>query len=84
MQKITSVKGLQQAIAQLESDQKRQAVLLKKQFALTAESLNPMNLFTGILKDILTSPFVLLFGIDKIKTYGHRIIDKISARFFST
>ncbi len=84
MQKITTLKGLQQAIDQLELDQKRQAALLKNQFNLTADSLNPANLFTGILKNILTSPFVLLFGIDKIKTYGHQLIDKISARFFST
>ncbi|MFA5814632.1 MAG: hypothetical protein WC865_03325 [Bacteroidales bacterium] len=80
MQKITSVSELKMAIRQLESDQKKQAELLKTQFNLTAASLNPLNLLMKALKEILSSPVVLFIGIEKIKSYGHRLIDKICAR----
>jgi hypothetical protein len=77
MHEITSVKELKKTIRELESDQKRQGELLKNQFTLTAASLNPMNLLKGVLKEILSSPIVLMVGIETIKSYGHKMIDRI-------
>ena len=77
MQKITSASGLQKAIQELEAEQKRQAGLLKNQLSLTTDSLKPRNLLTAALKDLLSSPFVLMIGIDKIKSFAHQVIDRI-------
>lgn len=84
MQEITSVKELKLAIRQLESEQKLQAELLKSQFSKTAVSLNPMNILTGLLKDFLTSPIVMVIGIETIRSYGHRLIERISSRLFKS
>ena len=80
MQRINSAKELQKAILELESVQKKQAGVLKDQFGLTAASLHPVNLFMSVLKEILSSPVVFLFGIDRIRKFGHRLIDLISGK----
>jgi hypothetical protein len=80
MQRITSVKELQQAIQHLESVQKQQAEDLKEQFDQTAASLNPRNLVMTGVKKILSSPVILLFGIEKIKEFGHNLIDLVFHR----
>ena len=77
MQKITSVKELKRTIWQLESDQKRQAELLKIQFKRAADSLKPVNLLRSAIQDIVQSPFFLLIGIETIKSWGHWLIDKV-------
>jgi|GEM_PF-4026307 len=77
MQKITSASGLRKAILDLEIEQKKQAELLKNQLSLTTDSLRPRNLLTAALKDLLSSPFVLMIGIDKIKSFVHQLIDRI-------
>ena len=77
MQKITSASGLQKAILELESEQKRQARELKTQLSLTKDSLKPRNLLTVALKDLLSSPFILMVGIDKVKLLAHQVIDRI-------
>ncbi|MFA6484051.1 MAG: hypothetical protein WCW62_15840 [Bacteroidales bacterium] len=76
MENIKSAKELRNAIQQLESDQKVHAALLKKQYESTAESLKLRNLLVSGLREIMSSPIVLLFGIEKIKAFGHQLIDR--------
>jgi len=80
MHKITSAHGLKQAIEQLESDQARQADLLKSQFAQTVDYLRPKNLIIRSIRDLLTSPPVLLMGVEKIKSMAHLLIDKCTKK----
>ncbi len=56
MQNITTTAQLKDAIQLLELEQTYKAMLLKEQFHLTYESLKPVNLLKGTLKDIITSP----------------------------
>ena len=77
MQRITSTKELKQAIQQLESDQKRHGHWLVNQYNLIVASLNPLNLLSITAKKILLSPVVLLFGMEKIKSIGHHLIDRL-------
>lgn len=77
MQEITSVKELKRAIRQLESDQKEQAGLLKDQFNQTVESLTPGNLLKIAFREIVSSPVVMMIGIEKIKSVVHQIIDRV-------
>ncbi len=51
MENITSVAGLKNAIQLLEVEQEIKLKQLKEQFHLTYESLKPMSLLDGILKD---------------------------------
>ena len=77
MRRITSTRELKEAIQQLESDQKRRGDWLANQYNLIAAGLNPLNLLSITLRKILLSPVVLLFGIEKIKSFGHQLIDRI-------
>jgi hypothetical protein len=77
MEEIHSVKGLKQAIRQLESDQKKQAGLLKNDFNLTVEILKPKNLIRLAFEDLVKSPLVVMIGIETIKSYTHRLIDRL-------
>jgi hypothetical protein len=77
MQKISSVKGLKEAIRQLESDQEFKGRSLRNQFAIVKERLKPANLLKTALIEIVTSPVVAQIGIETVKSYGHLIIDRI-------
>jgi hypothetical protein len=77
MQEITTVKELKAAIRQLESDQKIQGEQLKVHFVLAKESMKPANLIQHALVSLMQSPWVMIIGIDTIKSVVHRIIDKI-------
>ncbi len=59
MQNINSVAGLKNAIQLLEVEQAINGQLLKEQFYLTYESLKPVNLLKGTLKDITSSPYLI-------------------------
>jgi len=59
MQNITSTAGLKNAIQLLEIEQVINGQLLKEQFYITIESLKPINLLKGALKDITASPFLI-------------------------
>ena len=59
MQGITSTIELQNAIQLLESEQLVNKRLLKEQFDITFESLKPINLLMGALKDVSSSPYLL-------------------------
>jgi len=59
MQNITSTAGLKNAIQLLEAEQAIKGQLLKEQFFLTLESIKPVNLLKGTLKDITSSPFLI-------------------------
>ena len=59
MQNITSTAGLKNAIQLLEVEQAVNGQLLKEQFHLTYESLKPVNLLKGTLKDISSSPYLI-------------------------
>jgi hypothetical protein len=76
MQEINSLKELKDSIRKLESEQKEQARLLKLQFSRTTESLSPLNLVKVAFREILTSPVVLMIGIEKIKSFVHQLIDR--------
>lgn len=77
MQKISSVKGLKEAIRQLESDQEFKGRSLRNQFVIVKERLKPANLLKTALIEIVTSPVVAQIGIETVKSYGHLIIDRI-------
>jgi hypothetical protein len=59
MQNITSSAGLKNAIQLLEVEQAVNGQLLKEQFHLAYESLKPVNLLKGTLKDIAFSPYLI-------------------------
>ena len=59
MQNITTISELKIAIQLLESEQAVKEKLLKEQFLLTYDSLRPVNLIKGTIKDIVTSPDLL-------------------------
>ncbi|MCX6224374.1 MAG: hypothetical protein NTV01_06420 [Bacteroidia bacterium] len=77
MQQITSVNELKAKILQLESDQKLQAEQVKNEFARTTDTLKPANLLRSAMVNLVKSPWVMLIGINTIKSFGHRLIDKI-------
>lgn len=56
MQKVTTYSGLQDAIQLLKVEQTVKIQLLKEQLNITYESLKPLNLLKGALKDISSSP----------------------------
>ena len=77
MQKINSASDLDRAIRQLESDQNKQGELLKNQFALTLQSLTPRNLMMNVVEGIVRSSLINLIGLETLKIYGHRLIDRV-------
>lgn len=56
MQDITSVAGLKNAIQFKEVEQVVKGQQLKEQLYFTVESLKPVNLIKGKIKDLATSP----------------------------
>lgn len=56
MQNKNSADGLRQAILQLERRQAEEGKMLRKQFHLAYESINPLNLIKGIFKEAAASP----------------------------
>ncbi len=58
MQKVNSYAGLQDAILQLRIEQTEKSQLLKEQLNISYESLKPLNLLRGALKDISSSPVI--------------------------
>ena len=77
MQEINTVKELKTAIRQLESDQKKKEEQLKAQLSQTKESLKPANIVRGAVESLFRSPWVMMIGLETIKSFGHRLIDKI-------
>jgi len=59
MQNITSTAELKNAIQLLEVERGINEQLLKEQFHITYESLRPVNLLKGTLKDIASSPYLI-------------------------
>lgn len=59
MQNITTATELKNAIQALEADYAVQEQLLKAQFHLTYESIKPINLIKGTIKDITSSPYLI-------------------------
>jgi hypothetical protein len=59
MQDITSVATLKYAIQLLDAEQAAKGQLLKEQFHSTYESLKPVNLLKGTMKDIVSSPYLI-------------------------
>ena len=57
-QRITSVAALKNAIRVMEVEQQSKELELKEQFALTYESLKPINLIRNTLKNLFTSSFL--------------------------
>jgi hypothetical protein len=55
MQKITTVKGLKEAIQILEVKQHDQGKLLKEQIYLAYESLRPVNLIRNTVRELFSS-----------------------------
>ena len=58
MQKVNSYAGLQDAILQLRIEQTEKSQLLKEQLNISYESLKPLNLLRGALKDTSSSPVI--------------------------
>lgn len=58
MQNITSSKELKEAIQLLEVEQAANGQLFKEEFLITLESLKPIKLIEGTLKEIISSPYV--------------------------
>lgn len=56
MEKITSINQLKESISLLEIKQANDARLLKEQFNITYESIQPVNLIKSTLHDLITSP----------------------------
>jgi len=56
MQKITTVAELKTAIQGLEYKQANELSLLKDQFSVTTESLQPLNMLKSSFKNIISSP----------------------------
>jgi hypothetical protein len=56
MQKITTAEDLKSAIQQLEKKQTVEWTLLHDQFLIAYESLRPVNLITGTLRELTTAP----------------------------
>lgn len=59
MENISSKIRLKEAIRLLEIEQAANGQLLRKQFRLTHESLEPVSLLKRTLKDISSSPFLI-------------------------
>ncbi len=59
MQNITTIFELKIAIQSLEAEQAVKEKLLREQFLLTYDSLRPVNLIKGTIKDIISSPDLL-------------------------
>jgi len=59
MQNITSTADLKKAIQQLEVEHAYNKQLLKEQFNIVSESLRPLNILKGTLKDISTEPHLI-------------------------
>lgn len=55
MQTINSETRLRNAILELESKQAEEMILLREQFHLTYESIKPVNLILGTLKEVSES-----------------------------
>ena len=64
MQKITSVKGLKDAIIQLEEKQAADKQLLREELQLTLESLKPVNLIKRAINEAFSSTGLIddIFG----------------------
>lgn len=58
MGNIQSSDELKLAIEALEAEQYLKGLLLKEQFNLTFESLKPLNLLKGAVKELTTSPYM--------------------------
>ena len=56
MQKITTVAELKESILLLEMKQANDVYLLKEQFKITYESLNPINLIKRKFSELITAP----------------------------
>lgn len=56
MDRITSINELNRAIFMLESKQIREGLLLKEQFKITFESIQPINLIQSTLKELAAAP----------------------------
>jgi hypothetical protein len=59
MKNITSTAELKNTIQLLEVERVVNEQLLKEQFHITYESLKPVNLLKGTLKDISASPYLI-------------------------
>ena len=59
MQEINTQADLRTAILQLEFEQAEKGKVLKEQFMLTSDSMKPLNLIKGTLKDITSAPFLI-------------------------
>lgn len=59
MQKITNSQEMKNAIKLLEVEQFVNGQLLKNQFLITLDSLKPVKLIENIIKDIVTSPYLM-------------------------
>ncbi len=59
MQEINTQADLRTAILQLEFEQAEKGRVLKEQFMLTSDSMKPLNLIKGTLKDITSAPFLI-------------------------
>jgi hypothetical protein len=77
---VKSVKDIKKAIEELEAQQKWQREALKNQLGLTIASFEPKNLINKTLRNAVISPVILLLGIRVIKTYGHKLIDRMFSR----
>lgn len=53
---ITNFEELQEAISILEDEQSQAEILLKEQFNITYESLKPINIIKGTVKEFVTAP----------------------------
>jgi hypothetical protein len=59
MQSITTVSDLKKAIEQLETEKVERELLMKEQFSLVADSFKPVNLAASVIKDIVSTPFLV-------------------------
>ncbi|MCK9411358.1 MAG: hypothetical protein M0Q53_03590 [Prolixibacteraceae bacterium] len=59
MQNRSSTAVLRDTIQLLETEQKIEGRLLKEQFYLTYESLKPVNLLRGSIRDVASSPYLI-------------------------
>jgi hypothetical protein len=71
VEKITTSKGLKDAILQLEQEQIVQGTLLKSEVFRTYEKFKPVNIFRKTLSEVATSPHLvenLVLGILGLST----------------
>ena len=66
MQNITSTADLKNAIQLIEVEQAENGQLLKKQFYTTYESIKPVNLIKGTLRDIVSTPNLIDNVLDTV------------------